>query len=363
MSAKRKISLRKILQSVVTLIVMTGCTVAILSATKQQRKRTIKGIAVSIENDQLGFVDKKEVQDLLLTNKNIELSETKVESLDVFEMEKVIRGNPWVNNAQVYVDNDKMLHVQVTQRVPMVRIFDRKGGSYYLDSNKQSIPLSQKYVHEAIVITNVPELKDDSISELMKSQILVLSKAIDNDSFWREQVTQVIVGDDGSFELVPILGKHRIFIGDTKRLDEKFKQLNSFYQNVLNRIGWDKYELLDVRYKGQLVASPSIPWNVPKDKVRNRMNWVSSITGLPPSPIGIPIPKVIKSTASSVAKKVIEDTAKKVVVDPQIEIDPLPKRKDNQAVIQQADSDKQDEVKEKETKEKVIPKYIYQGDN
>lgn len=363
MSTKRKISLRKILQSVVTLVMLVGCVLAITSATKQQRKRVVKGVNVEIQNSEYGFIDEGEVKNILLTNKNVELSKTQLQSLDIRSMEKVIDANPWIERAQVFVDNDKTLHVQVQQRVPLVRVFDVKGDSYYLDSNLKTIPLSDRYVHNAMVVTNVPELKDDSVGMMTKAQILKLTRFIGRDSFWREQVSQIIMEDDETFELVPVLGKHRILIGTAIKLDKKFDYLFSFYKNVLSRIGWDKYEVLDVRYKGQLVASPSIPWNVPQDKVRNRINWVTSITGEPAPPMAIRA-KAPPVTHANTAPATVQTSISSETADngDQEDAQAYPQRSDANVVDENSGADKaQDQTIDKKKKEKKIPKYIYQG--
>ncbi len=363
MSEKRKISLRKILQSIVTLIVLVGCVLAITSATKQQRKRVLKGISVDVQNSEYGFIDEGEVKELLLTNKNIELSKTQLQGLNIRSMEKVVDANPWIDHAEVYVDNDKVLHVEVQQRVPLVRVFDKKGDSYYLDSSLKMIPLSDRYVHNTMVVTNVPELKDDSVGIAVKAQILKLTDFIGRDSFWREQVSQVVMNDDGTFELVPVLGKHRILIGTATKLDKKFGHLFKFYKNVLNRIGWDKYEVLDVRYKGQLVASPSIPWNVPQDRVRNRINWVTSITGEPAPPMAVraKAPPVVHRPA---AKPEVKASGNDGVSNDEGQADAqaYPKRGDASVADENSGADKaQDQTTDKKKKEKKIPKYIYQG--
>ena len=76
---------------------------------------------------------------------------------------------------------------------------------------------------------------------------------------------------------MPVLGDQKILFGDTSRMKDKLNNLFVFYNNVLNRIGWDKYETLDVRFKGQVVASPSLPYNGPVDKAVDKMNWINSI--------------------------------------------------------------------------------------
>jgi len=280
MTAKRKISIRKILQVIVTLIVTTGCVLAILSASKIQNNKNIAGIQIYIKNENAcRFIDKQEVQDMLLSSRHIDVLHTPASKLDLRKMEQIAQSNPWIADAQVYVDNNRNLHVYVTQRVPVLRVFEQNGNSYYLDTALKTMPLSDRYTHYAAVVTNVPELKDDSVSKDLKAQILKVVETVEKDTFWNAQVQEIAVTNDRTFQLIPVMGNHHILIGDSSKLTDKLDNLFQFYQKVLNRIGWDKYQVLDARYEGQVVASPSLPWKAPKDKAMSDMNWVKSILG------------------------------------------------------------------------------------
>lgn len=281
MTQKRKISARKILQFLLTLVVTAGCIVAVLSASKKEDEKYIRSIDIRIKNDnKCRFIDKDAVMDLVANDKHIDLKHIPASQLDLHGMEEAIAANPWVGRAEIYVDNLHDLHLNVTQRVPVARVFDSDTNSYYLDTALQIMPLSDRYVHYTTVVTNVPVLKDkDSASNVIKAEVVKMVRFIESDTFWNAQVSQIIMQPGGTFELVPVLGHQRILIGDTSMLKEKFGNLFAFYKSVLNRIGWDKYDVIDVRYKGQVVASPALPWNAPVDKAMSNMNWVKSIIG------------------------------------------------------------------------------------
>lgn len=280
MSEKRKISIRKVARALLTLVLTGVCLTAVWSATKMQSGRVLSGLDIKITNGEYKFINNKEVKELMLDNGRIQPNETRLSDIDVQQMELDIVSNTWIEDAQVYVDNKHRLHAIVTQRVPVVRIFDRDDNSYYLDKKGDVLELSPKYNCYTTVVTNVPSFGRDSAAEkLFKGQIIGLVNFIRADSFWCRQVSQVIVRDDMKFELVPILGNQQIIIGDTTDLRVKFDNLFAFYTKVLNRIGWEKYEVLDASFKGQIVASPAIDWRLPVDNVINRINWVNSILG------------------------------------------------------------------------------------
>lgn len=277
MNEKRKISGRKVLQVLTTLVLVAATVVAILSASGRQDAARIKNMNVHIRNSAHKFISEQDVKNMLLTGRHIELTQMPLSKLDVKAMERILQANPWVQEAQVYVDNNRTLQVHVTQRTPLARLFDQTGNSYYLDAALQAMPLSTGYVPYASVVTNVPLLRDDSASKALKGQIVALVQYIEKDNFWNAQISQIMLTDDRAFELVPVLGKQRIVFGDTAQMDRKFHNLFAFYTKVLNRVGWDKYDTLDLRFEGQVVAAPALQWKMPPDRAMSNMNWVKSI--------------------------------------------------------------------------------------
>jgi len=278
MSNSRKISVRKIIQTLVTLLAVTGCTMAMLSADRQQRKRTVRDVKLKISGpDGVQFLTEDVVRQTLFTTRHLDPRKVAVARLDERSMEAILQSNPWVRDAQVFTDAERVMHVHVTQRVPVVRLFEEDGNSYYLDTALKAMPLSARYTHYAPVVTGVPHLQNDSVGNVTKGTILSLVRYITHHSFWKDQISQMVMRGDGGFELVPVLGRQRIIIGDTARLDDKLGNLFAFYRQVQNKVGWDRYETIDLRYEGQVVASPALPWKAPVDRAISNMNWLKAI--------------------------------------------------------------------------------------
>ncbi len=278
MAEQRKISVRKILQMITTIIVSTGCVVAMVSASSIEDEKPVKDVAIHIRNDKkYHFIEQNEIMDLAINHRKINLARTPMSKLDIHGMEKVLLADPWVASAEVYIDNERILHMYVTQRIPVARLFQQDKSSYYIDSTMSIMPLSKNTVYYTTIVTNVPDLLEDSASNALKKRIVTLVRNIQADSFWNAQISQVIVDSAKMFQFIPVLGEQKILFGDLDGMKDKFSNLFAFYKNVLNRIGWDKYETLDLRFKGQVIASPAIPYTGPVDKAAVTMNWINSI--------------------------------------------------------------------------------------
>src|SRR5262249_46456287 len=90
---------------------------------------------------------------------------------------------------------------------------------------------------------------------LVTTGVLQLSSFIRRDSFWMAQIAQIDITPEKTFELEPEIGDHRIAFGDATDLAAKFHRLFVFYEQVLSRVGMDKYQRIDVSYEGQVIGT------------------------------------------------------------------------------------------------------------
>lgn len=90
------------------------------------------------------------------------------------------------------------------------------------------------------------------------SKLITFVEFVESDDFWRSEVVQIIASTSpsGALELsfVPRSGNFRVQFGRIERVEEKFDKLLRFYRNGLDKLGWDRYRSIDVRYAGQVVC-------------------------------------------------------------------------------------------------------------
>lgn len=278
MERKPKISFRKVLRLLLTLIVSVGSIVAILSASKKQDNDHIKQVYFKITNEeQYQFLDKKTIKQKLISTNNIVAGTTPMRAINATAIEAMALKDPWVGKAQVYLDNQHNLHISLTQRIPVARVFFENGKSCYLDTALHILPLASQFSYYTTVVTNLPQYNNDSSNKHIRGAVVALVNYVDHHPFWRGQIEHIAVTPDGNFEMYPLLGSHKIIFGDTTMMIAKFDRLFGFYKNILNKIGWDKYQLVDLRYRNQIVASPSLPWKKPPANAMSNMSWLQSI--------------------------------------------------------------------------------------
>ncbi len=181
-----------------------------------------------------------------------------VADLDLRRIEEnILEKDPFIKDADVYIDAENRLHIDVEQRQPIVRIIDAKGKSYYLDKEGNFMPLSSNFTARVPVATGyippyTPEYqrkKQDALRYLFS-----LMEDIQSDEFMLALAEQIFVTENREFIIVPKLGKQKILLGRYENIEDKFKRLKIFYKEALPYEGWNKYKTINLKFKGQVVC-------------------------------------------------------------------------------------------------------------
>jgi cell division protein FtsQ len=225
-------------------------------------------IEVNINNiDEHDFIKNDDVFSML-QEKNKKLKGEAMGNIDVASLERMFNTNSHIANSEVYKTINGVVKINITTKRPIARIINYKGESFYLDEQGYLMRWSNNYTANLPVFTgNIYESYDvcysinyskadinDSV--LIKNNlfgIYRLAKYLDSNEFWKAQIEQVYVGKD--IELVPLAGSHIIVLGNFQDIDEKMNKLLVFYQHGLNKVGWNIYETINLKYKNQIVCT------------------------------------------------------------------------------------------------------------
>lgn len=238
---------------------------------KQQDALLCEKLTVNVnqEND-LYFLDMYDVIRLIKERGDSIVGQPK-STVNVSAIEKALNSHADISNAEVYMSINGEVKVEVKQRKPIVRVMNLDGDSYYIDDAGTFMPLSSKYTAKVLVASgmlsepfikrytySIADIGKDSLlnATSMLDEIYAMANYINADKFWSSQIQQIYINKDRDMEIVPIVGDQKIIFGDTTYMDEKFKKLLTFYQQGLNTTGWwDKYSIINLKFKNQIVCT------------------------------------------------------------------------------------------------------------
>lgn len=141
-----KTTIKKVLFIGVWLCIGGGMLTLLLAAIGKKNKGQCSDYTITIKGAETNFfIDKKDVEQLIFKATNSKIKDQPVASFKLHELEQMLKHNTWIDEAELYFDNQDVLHVTVTEKEPVARIFTTTGNSFYIDSLGRKIPLSAKY--------------------------------------------------------------------------------------------------------------------------------------------------------------------------------------------------------------------------
>jgi len=246
------------------LVVVSG----FISAIDRSRKITKVEIHIA-DSARNPFIRAADVSKMIAAT-NPALHGATLQSVDIRKIEASLLSRQIVRKAEVYYTLPGILHIDIRQKSPFVRITNAMGQTYYLDREGNIIPASINYSPYVLVVNgfinepfavgrtmNILDVPHDSLSHSKSTiyEAFELAHFIASSTFWNAQIEQVYVTRNHEFELIPRVGAHIIEIGRADNLGEKFENLRLLYTQGLNNLGWNAYERISLKYKNQVVCT------------------------------------------------------------------------------------------------------------
>jgi len=226
---------------------------------KSQPSQICKSVKVTLLDSSLNkFISKDEVVGIIDRFLGPSIGKN-IDSVKLSQIEALLNHRSVVKESQAFITRDGQMNIEIRQRKPVVRI-EAPNGGFYIDETAYIFPLIPEHPSYVPVITgNIPEnfLTDENAkdSTALIDKMLEMGLFLERNPFWNSFVEEVFINDEGDAEIIARAGDHRIIFGDLENIPEKFDKLNSFYQYIIPKVGWDKYSCVNLKYRGQLVCT------------------------------------------------------------------------------------------------------------
>jgi len=251
--------IKKLLTVVGWLAIGAGMTTLLVAANNKPDVHSCKQVVISIQGERGKFyIDKNDVYGQIKYATGGGVVGKPIAEVDLSMLEGMLEGQTWIRDAELYFDSRNVLHVLIAERDPIARVFTTEGQSFYIDSAGMRMPLLPGVSARLPVVTGFTAVKKlNSADSSLLRDVTFLAQYINSHAFWQAQIAQIDITPSGSIELLPVVGNHVIRIGNAQDLDEKLARLFLFYKQVLTKTGFDKYGVVDVQFKDQVVGIKS----------------------------------------------------------------------------------------------------------
>ncbi|GEN75512.1 hypothetical protein CHA01nite_12520 [Chryseobacterium hagamense] len=189
------------------------------------------------------FIDEKDIREIVKK----ENPSGKVGDLDIPALEKKISNLPAVDSANVYLNLNGKLNLDIRQRVPVFRL-NKEGRDFYVDEKGVEFPISKTYSHPCMLVTgNVKRDEYEKLAELVEK--------IDKDDFSKKYFIGISKDRNGNYNLLTSEGHYKVEIGDLDHIDFKVRGFKTFVEKYLVYQDPEKYSRVSVKYQNQIVTT------------------------------------------------------------------------------------------------------------
>lgn len=214
------------------------------------RDRLCSGIDIVIQSDDpsaAAFLTPEAVKRELGTLPS-RYARTRLSAIDTDSLERHLNAVNNFESIEVIRTSSGKLRLNVVPMIPEVRVFT-SAETYYINKDGKRLDAHSEY------FADLPIVRGNFTHKMPASGVLPVTRYIARDSLLRNLITMVEYKSPTNIILVPRIRGHVINLGDTSRLKEKFDNLTLLYRKVMPYKGWNTYDTISLKYKGQIVAT------------------------------------------------------------------------------------------------------------
>lgn len=251
---KRKIFSRA--QLLNTAFILLGI-VASLSFSEIDRfwmQSAVNEIDIQLSEGDHTMIDEAFVLAILTEEYNLQVGKTKRSAIKEEVIESRLSNSQWIDNAEVYLNNEGILSVDIQPKHALFHIINNHGVQYYVDKNGNSAPVSDIFTGKLLVCSgSIPD--DHFWAEFsLKNTLREYAESISEDPFLEAIVEQIHLDTANQLTLVTSISGHHVQIGRPDAVEKEMQDLSAFYQAKFHSLDWQQVEELDTRYEGQVIC-------------------------------------------------------------------------------------------------------------
>jgi len=172
-----------------------------------------------------------------------------IDSVSTLLLERELSQNPLIDNVECYKTPSGKIRIDISQKTPVLRVFNGYGENFLVDNKGSIMPQVASNAFHLPVVTG------QASKSFCASKLYELGVFLQHDHFWKAQVEQINVVAGNNIEIVPRVGNHIIYLGQIDDYENKLHRVEKFYTKALNKIGWNKYERINVELSNQIICT------------------------------------------------------------------------------------------------------------
>ena len=228
---------------------------------RQEQARLVCGTLAVNFVDSLHFVSEQDIREYLDANYGPCVGE-RLDSLRLFRIEELLESRSAVMRCEAWTTGDGVLHLDITQRAPVLR-FQNGNRGFYVDADGYIFPLHKSFTADVPVVegaipvdlpANYKGEAPDEFSRRWIAGVLEMNRIVSNSRSWRRSIRHVRVRANGDL-LLTLEGRSEEFIvGQPEDIADKLVRIDRYLGLIAPARGEGYYKTVNVKYNHQIIC-------------------------------------------------------------------------------------------------------------
>lgn len=240
---------------------LLGSVLLLGGARKEKAMLACEHVEVEFK-DSLKFVNEKEIRAWLDRSYGV-CTGQRLDSLDLQRIEGLLLSRGPIVGCEAWTDYSGVLHLEITQREPVLRFSYDGDKGYYVDKDGYIFPLHRSYTADVMVIggdiplrpkpgfSGLPESEED---RKWLAEMLEFENAVSSSRTLKGLISSTTIRDNGDIALTLGSGNETYIIGGPDNLERKLSGIAIYQKEIRPKVGDGYYKTVNLKYKNQIIC-------------------------------------------------------------------------------------------------------------
>lgn len=239
---------KKIFFILFAIILIAYILFAVFFLSPKTKEEICSNVGIEIVDSlKIHLIEERDINRILKKG-GIEIAGKKLSDIQPEMIENTLEENKLIKKAECYKTTGGGVRIKIYQKEPIMRVMSNSG-NYYIDSEGGVMPVSENYTPYLPIATGYVE------KEFATTKLHDFALFLQNNKNWNAQIEQIYVHSNHDVELTPRVGNFQIILGQLDDFEKNLDKLKLFYEKGLNEVGWNRYSVINLKYKDQVVCT------------------------------------------------------------------------------------------------------------
>ncbi len=226
----------------------------------QQRNNPCEKITIFYENNPTDTLLNEEEIFALAYSGYDSIIGTTIKDIDLEAIKDAVLASPYIKEVNLSYGLSGTLNIYIEQEEIIARIINTASQHYYLTESGYYIPTGGVTVRVPVFTGYISPVKNrenrfiKDMENPIYEEIYLFAKALTQHPFMHALSEQVHINRKKRFEVTPKLGFKNIVVGECENLEQRFNNLQLFYEQKLPFMERSTYNELNISFDNQIIA-------------------------------------------------------------------------------------------------------------